>query len=120
MLPFLTFAIYYMVLVYQQSKDIQATKKEPSSTWMVLYWVGFVTGGVTWLVLYALNGVAFKEMRTRLGYADDPMWIVALVLAILLPPVGQILWAAHYNDTIRTASGEPAGAVPRPSMAQAA
>lgn len=116
-LTIVTLGIYMLVLIYQHSKDLHATAKEPSNLWQIMYWLSFVTFGVTMVVLYVINGLAFKEMRARAGLNDDPMWIIALVLSLVLPLVGQILWAVHFNDTLRVASGGQASTPGEPPMA---
>lgn len=113
-LSIVTIGVYYAVLVYQHSKDLQTTKTKDASMWMLWFWLGFITAGLTWIVLYVFNGQAYKEIRAGTGQAESSLWIAALVLAILLPPVGQIIWAVHFNDGLRAAA---AGSGSRPMHA---
>lgn len=116
LLSIVTLGIYYLVLVYQNTRDIQEARTEPSGAWRVLFWVGVIPFlGFLHVVLYVLNGVGFREFLTRQNRRDDSLWIVALVLAVVLPPVGQVIWAVTFNDWLRltgTPVDAPAPAVP--------
>lgn len=99
-LSIITFGIYYVVVVYQNTHDIQEARKEPLGAWKVLFWFGIILGPLH-IVLYAFNGIGCKEFRARQGDQDDSLWIVALVLAVLIAPVGQIIWAVTFNGWLR-------------------
>lgn len=110
----LTFGIYYLVLTYQNTKDIQNGRQEPFSLWPVFFWVGILFGPLH-IVIYAFNGIGLNELRQRTGQSESNLWIAALVLAFVLPPIGEIIWAVHHNETVRVAAkGAPAQAAPVP------
>ncbi len=104
-LSIITFGIYYLILVYQNTKDLQATRAQPFEAWQVVFWIGVIPFlGFLHFILYAFNFMGLRELRQRSKQDDDALAIVALVLAIVLAPVGQIIWAIHFNETARVAS----------------
>lgn len=110
LLSIVTLGIYYLVLVYQNTRDIQDSRTRPSGAWPVLFWIGVIPLlGFLHVVLYVLNGVGFREFLDRQGRRDDGLWIAALVLAVVLPPVGQVVWAVTLNGWLRL-TGTPADA----------
>lgn len=116
-LGIVTFGIYYLVLTYQNTRDIQTARSQPFEAWQVLFWIGVIPFlGFLHIVLYVFNGMGYREFRQRQGLEDEPLWIVALVLAVVIAPVGQIIWAVTFNGWLRRSGTlvetEPVTAVP--------
>ena len=103
----LTFGIYLLVVTYQNSADLQNARERPFDAWELFFWVGLLVGPLH-LVLWVLNYLGVEEIRDRTGQSGSSLGIAALILAVILPPVGQIIWAVHFNETIE-APGEPDG-----------
>ncbi len=103
----LTLGIYVLVVQYGTTRDIQGARKEPFELWQVFFWVGILIG-LLHVINWVFNGIGLTEWRRAGGLQESSLWIVALVLAVLVYPVGAIIWAVHYNETIR-AVGKPAG-----------
>ena len=98
LLSIVTFGIYYAIWFYRNSNDIQS-RPGGFGAWKVLFWLGFVTFGLTWIGLVVLNFLAVSKLRGSVG-ADNGMGIAALVCYFVVNPVGSILWASHWNDTL--------------------
>ena len=99
LLSIVTLGVYYLILTYRNTKDLQATRLKPLSSWEVLFWLGILIGPLHW-VLWAYNLQTLAIVRQHGEMADDPMGILAVVLGIVAGPVGQILWAVHVNATL--------------------
>ncbi|MHC4931930.1 MAG: DUF4234 domain-containing protein [Planctomycetota bacterium] len=96
----LTFGIYVLVVGYQNSQDIQRARETPFDLWVVF----FILGIFFWplmVVLWVFNLIGVSEIRSRMGLSDSPMGIVSLIFAVVFPPIGQLLWAFHVNETLR-------------------
>ncbi len=102
-LSILTFGIYFLVSVYKNTKDIQNARAQPFGAWRLVFWLG-VFLPIIGLVNYVMNGVGLAELRSQRNADTSTLWIVALVLSIVLPPIGQIIWAVHYNASLTAAS----------------
>ena len=83
----------------------QDARRNPFDAWPVFFWLGLVIAPLM-LVVWVINMVGLKEIRDGAGLPDSSMGIAALILALLLPPVGHILWAVHFNDTLSAAGVE--------------
>lgn len=106
-LGILTLGIYLYVVTYQHTRDIQQARAQPFDAWLMVFWIGVIPFlGILHFVLYVFNGLGYKEFMESQGKKDDSLWIVSLVLAIVLPPVGQILWAVTFNNWIRSAGSK--------------
>lgn len=104
-----TLGVYYLVLVYQNTRDIQSARTRPLRGWRVLFWLGALPFlGLLHAVLYLSNGLGFREFLARQGRRDDRVWLLAAVLA-LVPPVGQVLWAVTFDGWLRL-TGAPVDA----------
>ncbi len=99
LLSIITLGIYFLITVYRNTKDIQTARAQPFAAWQLVFWLSVFLPFVG-VINYAMNGVGLSELRSRRNLDSSIMWVVALVLAIMVPPVGQIVWAVHYNDTL--------------------
>ena len=125
-LSFVTFGVYFFVFMYRHSAEVQALRSGARGDWRLLFWLGFVTLGVTWIVLYVLNERAVQDHRRVAGLPDSGRGTAALTFATLasllfisaimtwaalgfvpawLLAVGGTfglaasIWATHVNDT---------------------
>lgn len=101
----LTLGIYPLVVTYQNANDIQGARRRPFDLWVVFFWLGLFVAPLM-LGLWVLSMMGLQEIREQAGLPDSHTGVVALILALFLPPVGQILWAAHVNATLREAGEE--------------
>ncbi len=109
LLSIITLTIYYHITVYRNTQDIQNARAAPFGAWQVVFWVGIFIPFVG-LVNYIMNGIGLGELRAQRNLPASSMWIVALIVSLLIPIVGQVLWAVHYNGTLtETGSGAAAG-----------
>jgi hypothetical protein len=113
----LTFGIYYFVLTYQNTRDIQGARARPFGAWQVIFWLGLFIPFLT-MVLWVVNVQGLNEFRQRSKMPSNSTGWIAFVFAILMGPVGAIIWAIHFNGTASAlaggnrAAGRP-GATPR-------
>ncbi len=109
-LSIITLGIYYLITVYRNTKDIQAARAQPFGAWQIVFWLGVFLPFVG-IVNYVMNGIGLSELRSTRNLDSSIMWVVALVLTIMVPPIGQIVWAVHYNGSLtETGHGTGAGA----------
>lgn len=122
LLSIVTLGIYYLIWYYRNSRDINEGNPNGRSAWKALFWLGFVTFGLTWIVLTVFNFLTVTKLRQSIGIQENTMGILALVFYFVLGIVGAILWASHWNDTLRrlrtSAPTPPARAAPRPAAAR--
>jgi hypothetical protein len=100
----LTFGIYLYVVTYGSSSDIDRARESRFEFWVLFFIVGIFIPPFM-LVVWVLNLIGLGEIRERAGLPASAMGVVALIFALLLPPVGQLIWAVHYNGTLFSASG---------------
>jgi hypothetical protein len=114
-LSIVTIGIYFIILVYRNAHDIHEGRPGALGAWKLLFWLGFVTFGITWIVLAVFNWIEVKAARERAGITDNTMLILALVFYFVMSIVGAILWAVSWNDTLaRARTAAPAsGKAPR-------
>ncbi len=108
LLSIITFGIYYLVTVYRISHDLRRDRAGASGSWQALFWCGFITFGITWIVLYVMNFLELKAAREAVGKTDQVLGILALVLIFVTGIVGHILWAVYYNDSLAAKTPAPA------------
>ncbi len=99
-LGILTLSIYYWIIVYRNTEDIQKARDQPFEFWVLLFWLGVFISPV-YIVNFIFNGIGLNELRAKAGRPEDQTWIAALVLSLFIPIVGQIVWAVHFNNTLR-------------------
>ena len=94
----LTLGIYYLILTYQSTDDLQRVRDRPFDTWALFFWLGVFLPPLH-VVLWVVNLLALDEIRDVLRLRSSGLGIAALILAALLPPIGQLVWAVHFNDS---------------------
>lgn len=99
LLSIITLGIYYLVTVYRNTKDIQNARAQGFEMWQLIFWIGVFVPIVQY-VNYIMNGIGLGEIREQAGLAKSSTWIIALVLTLLLPIVGPIVWAVHFNGSV--------------------
>ena len=100
----LTFGIYLLVVGYQNSRDIQNAREDPFDLWVVFFILGIFIWPLV-VVLWAFNLMGVSEIRGRAELADSPMGVISLIFAVLFLPIGNLLWAFHFNETLHLAVG---------------
>ena len=98
-LSIITFGIYWLILVYRNSVDIHRAAGKDVLLPVILFIAGFFFP-LIWLGLFSLNGSVLNEVRNQHRQSSDHLWIIALILHVFAF-VGSIVWAVHYDGTIR-------------------
>ena len=100
----LTLGIYYLLLVYQHTDELQRGRPDPVGNWVLFFVLGIFFPPLM-AVLWVFNMQAFKE-HTPPQLQEETTPILALILGVVIPPVGQILWASHVNAVLERSGVE--------------
>ncbi len=100
-LSIVTLGVYGAIWGYRNAEDLHQDH-EGFRHWRLLFWLGFVTIGLTWAVLAIMNFVHLNHLRAAAGIPPHAtgVWAMILIWVPVLSWVAAVLWAQYWNHSV--------------------
>ncbi len=101
LLSILTLGVYGAIWGYRNAEDLHRDR-DGFRHWRLLFWLGFVTVGLTWAVLAVMNFVHLNHLRAAAGVPPHATGTLSIILVWVpvLSWAAAVLWARYWNHSV--------------------
>ncbi len=100
-LSVVTLGVYGAIWGYRNAEDLHG-EHDGFPHWKLLFWLGFVTVGLTWAVLAVMNFVHLNHLRAAAAVPPHATGVIAMILVWVpgLSWISAFLWARYWNHSV--------------------